>query len=79
MKIYLRYLMFIFAALLFGEPVVAGAASTSSKETLIMTGTGASIGVMKLMAEDFQNKHPRIAVEVLPSIGTSRGMRIRVG
>lgn len=75
MKIYPRYQILIFAALLFGESLVTGAASASSKETLIISGTGSSIGTMQLMAKGFQKKHPHVNVDVLPSIGTTGGIR----
>jgi phosphate transport system substrate-binding protein len=75
MKLYLRYQIFIFAALLFGGSLVTGAASASSKETLITTGTGSSIGAMELMANGFQKKHPTVNVKVLPSIGSTGGIK----
>ena len=75
MKLYQRYQIFIFAALLFGGSLATGAASASSKETLIITGTGSSIGTMKLMAKGFQKKHPRVNVEVFSSIGSTGGIK----
>jgi phosphate transport system substrate-binding protein len=75
MKSYLRYQIFIFAALLFGGSLVTGAAFASSKETLIIAGTGSSISAMKLMAKGFQKKHPNVTVEVLPSIGSTGGIK----
>jgi phosphate transport system substrate-binding protein len=75
MKLYLRYQIFIFAALLFGGSLVTGAAFASSKETLMIAGTGSSIGAMKLMAKGFQKKHPNVTVEVLPSIGSTGGIK----
>lgn len=75
MKLYLRYQIVIFAALLFGGSLVTGAAYASSKETLIITGTGSSIGTMKLMAKGFQKKYPGVTVQVLPSIGSTGGIK----
>jgi phosphate transport system substrate-binding protein len=75
MNIYLRYQIFIFTALLLMGSIFTGAASASSKETLIITGTGSSIGVMELIARDFQRKHPNVTVKVLPSIGSTGGIR----
>jgi len=49
MKLYLRYQIFIFAALLFGGSLATGAASASSKETLIITGTGFTADHRKVM------------------------------
>jgi phosphate transport system substrate-binding protein len=75
MKIYLRYQILIFTILLFGGSLVTGAASASSKETLIISGTGSSIGTMQMMAKGFQKKHPNVNVDVLSSIGTTGGIR----
>jgi phosphate transport system substrate-binding protein len=75
MKSYPRYQILIFAILLFAGSFFTGAASASSKETLIITGTGSSIGAMELMAEGFQEKRPSIIVQVLPSIGSTGGIK----
>lgn len=75
MKHYLRYPIFIFAALLFGGSIFSDSASASSKETLIITGTGTSIGTMELMANAFQKKHLDVIVRVLPSIGSTGGIK----
>lgn len=74
-KLCLRCLFFVFAALLFGGSVFTGAAAAGSRETLIITGTGASIGAMQLLAKDFQKKHPEVNVAVLPSIGSAGGIK----
>lgn len=42
---------------------------------LVMTGTGPSIEVMKIMAKAFRKKHPAAEVEVLPSIGSTGGIK----
>jgi phosphate transport system substrate-binding protein len=75
MKIYRRYQIIIFAVLLFVGSIFTGAASASSKETLIITGTGSSIGTMELMAKAFQKKRPGVTVEILPSIGSTGGIK----
>src|SRR3974377_1063241 len=75
MKLYSRYQIFIFAALLFGGSLVTCAASASSKESLIITGTGSSVGTMELMARAFQRKHANVTVQVLPSIGSTGGIK----
>jgi phosphate transport system substrate-binding protein len=78
MKRYLRYQGFIFAALLFGGSagsLVTGTALASPKETLTISGTGSSTGVMRLMAKGFQKKRPNVTVEVLPSIGSVGGIK----
>ena len=71
---YRRYQTLIFSALLFAGPVT-GAAAAGSREALIMTGTGSSIGVMKRMADGFQKRHPNGAVRLLPSIGSTGGIK----
>jgi len=75
MKLSLRSHIVLFAFLLFIGSFFPGAASASSKETLIITGTGSSIGAMQLMAKGFHKKHPTVTVEVLPSIGSTGGIR----
>jgi phosphate transport system substrate-binding protein len=75
MKVHPRYQIFIFAVLLFSGSFFTGAASASSRESLIITGTGSSIGTMKLMAKSFQKKHPGVTVEVPPSIGSTGGIK----
>lgn len=75
MKTYLRYQILIFAIPLFAGFLFTVAASAGSKGTLIITGTGSSIGAMQLMAKGFQKKHPDVTVQVLPSIGSTGGIR----
>ena len=75
MTIHLQHKMLIIAVLLFVGAVFACAAFASSKETLIITGTGSSIGVMELMAKDFQKKSPDVNVKVLPSIGSTGAIK----
>ncbi|MBA4423355.1 MAG: hypothetical protein C0390_09715 [Syntrophus sp. (in: bacteria)] len=74
MKLYPGYLICILAVLLFESPSVAGSAPTNPKERLIITGTGSGIGAMRRMAEGFQMKHPYVAIDVLPSIGSTGGI-----
>jgi ABC-type phosphate transport system substrate-binding protein len=56
-------------------PATGAASSTSSQKTIIITGTGASIGTMELMANHFRKKHPLAKVGVLPSIGSTGSIR----
>jgi phosphate transport system substrate-binding protein len=74
-NIYFRYQFVIFTALLLVGSIFTGAAYAGSKETLMIAGTGSGISVMKLMARDFQRKHPNVTVKVLPSIGSTGGIR----
>ncbi len=75
MKVYSRYFIVFFAILMLVGPLVVNSASASSKESLIITGTGSSIGAMQLMARGFQKNHPSVTVQVLPSIGTTGGIQ----
>lgn len=75
MKLFLRYQIFIFTALLFAGPIIAGTSSAICAETVIVTGTGSSIATMELMAGSFQKKHPDVNIKVLPSIGSTGGIK----
>lgn len=75
MKRYSRYFIVVFAALVLVGTVVVNSASASSKEQLIITGTGSSVGAMQLMARSFQKKHPHVIIKVLPSIGSTGGIK----
>jgi phosphate transport system substrate-binding protein len=70
-----RYQIIIFAITLFAASFSTGAASAGSNQTVIISGTGSSIGTMQLMAKGFQKKHPGVTVNVLPSIGTTGGIK----
>jgi phosphate transport system substrate-binding protein len=75
MNIYLRYQFVILTTLLLMGSIPTGAASAGSKEILMITGTGSSISVMELMARGFEKKHPNVIIKVLPSIGSTGGIR----
>jgi phosphate transport system substrate-binding protein len=42
---------------------------------LTLTGTGSAIGVMQILGREFRKKHPDTVIEVLPSIGSSGGIK----
>lgn len=77
MNICLRYKIVVLAlaAQLFVAAIFLCGASARSNETLMITGTGSSIGAMELMAKVFQEKHPNVNVKVLPSIGSAGGIK----
>ncbi len=75
MILYMRYQVFIFTTLLFVGSIFTGTAPAVSKETLIITGTGSSIGVIKRIADGFQKRHPDVTVSVLPSIGSTGAIK----
>lgn len=75
MKLCLRYFIFISSILFLTSFMVESSASASPKGKLIITGTGSSIGAMRRMAEGFQRKHPNVAIDVLPGIGSTGGIK----
>ncbi len=75
MKCCSHRLILIFTALMIGGAIVAGDAFANPQAKLIIAGTGSSIGVMKRMAADFQQRHPDVTVSILPSIGSTGGIK----
>tara|TARA_R110002153_G_scaffold22740_18_gene74535 strand:- start:3710 stop:4582 length:873 start_codon:yes stop_codon:yes gene_type:complete len=57
-------------AALTGSPAMAG-----HDEILNIGGTGAALGGMKLLADAYMQSHPDINVVVLPSLGSSGGVK----
>lgn len=49
--------------------------AASGPQVVTVTGTGSSIGTMKVMADALSKKHPAIRVEVLPSIGSTGAIK----
>jgi len=68
----LRNLLPVVACLaaLTGSPAMAG-----HDEILNIGGTGAALGGMKLLADAYMQSHPDIKVVVLPSLGSSGGIK----
>jgi phosphate transport system substrate-binding protein len=75
MRLCFRYFIFIFSVLLLTSFMVESSASTSPERKLIITGSGSDIGAMRRMADGFQKKHPNVAIDVLPSIGSTGGIK----
>jgi len=75
MKLYSHRIILIIAALMIGGAIVADSAFANPQEKLIIAGTGLSIGVMKRMADGFQRRHPNVTVNILPSIGSTGGIK----
>ena len=75
MKLCLRYFIFISSILLLTSFVVESSASTSPERRLIITGSGSGIGAMQRMGEFFQKKHPDVAIDLLPGIGSTGGIK----
>jgi phosphate transport system substrate-binding protein len=49
--------------------------ATGLAETLVMGGTGLSLGLVGKLADAYVHKHPDNKIQVLPSIGSSGGIR----
>lgn len=75
MKLYSHRIILIIAALMIGGAIVADSAFANPQEKLIIAGTGSSIGVMKRMADGFQRRHPNVTFSILPSIGSTGGIK----
>lgn len=58
-------------------PMILFAASSVlvHAETITISGTGAGLGTMKLLAQTFQMQHPDITVQVFPNTGSTGGIR----
>ena len=52
-----------------------GAVENLHAETIKIGGTGFGIGVMKLLARSFEGTHPVEEIEVVPSLGSSGGIK----
>lgn len=46
-----------------------------AEETIRVSGTGGAIGGMKLLGEAFGKKHPGVKVSVIPSLGSTGGIK----
>jgi phosphate transport system substrate-binding protein len=75
MNRFIRVVMILFGVLVCRGAVISPPLSSASPYKLVITGTGSGIGVMKLMAQAYQQKHPDVEVIVLPSIGSSGGIK----
>lgn len=52
-----------------------GAPCSAIADTITIGGTGAALGTMQLIGEAFQKSRPEHSVKVLPSLGTSGGLK----
>jgi phosphate transport system substrate-binding protein len=71
-KVLFRIFLFF---VVFGLP----RAVTANVESIKIGGTGAALGTMKHLARAFEAKHPGVAITVLPSLGSSGGIRALIG
>jgi len=49
--------------------------SAFAAEEIKIGGSGTGLGTMKLLAEAYQKKHPGIKIRILPSLGSSGGIK----
>ena len=61
----------LFLVLLFGFSV----AETAQAQRVRIGGTGFGLGVMKILGAVFEKSHPEVKIEVIPSLGSSGGIR----
>ena len=47
----------------------------ASADTLRVGGTGTALGSMRILAEAYEAQHPDMSIEVLPSLGSSGGIK----
>ena len=66
--VYAALVFFALAGIMTWSPVFA-------TETLQIAGTGTAIGTMKMLASAFEKTAPGVKVQVLPSIGSSGGIK----
>lgn len=66
-----------FAAIIFVALALWGGNSTPAfAETVIRTGgTGFGLGIMNILAGSYEKNHPGVRVEILPSLGSSGGIK----
>lgn len=71
-----------FFILLVGAAVMlSGAAPPAASAATIVRvgGTGSALGAMKLLAEAYEHLHPDVKIHVLPSLGSTAGIKALVG
>lgn len=54
-------------------PVVRAAARPAGE--IVVGGTGAALGLMKALGEDFMRQHPSTSVRIAPSLGSGGGLK----
>lgn len=64
------FIIFSMLLLACGELACAG-----EQITLTVGGTGSGLGVMRLLGQSYSTLHPEVAITVLPSLGSSGGIR----
>jgi phosphate transport system substrate-binding protein len=75
MKGRVKFVQSLLGCLLLAAGLVSATPALAAQGKLTLTGTGSAIGVMQLLGKEFQKKHPDTVIEVLPSIGSSGGIK----
>lgn len=68
--------------IIIGAALLAGgmSAATAAAETIIkIGGTGGALGAMKQLAKEYEKKHPEISIRILPSLGSTGGIKAVLG
>ena len=55
--------------------IAASFSTHALADAIRIGGTGAAIGTIHLLAEAFKHAHPEHTVKILPSLGTSGGLK----
>lgn len=64
------------AALLLGSPAWSASPQTSALSgDLVIGGTGAALGTMQKLADEFRKTHPDVRVKILTSLGSGGGIK----
>lgn len=69
----MRY--FIISLLLLAAVKAESPAFAAPEKRLVLAGAGSGVGAMRRMAEGFQKRHPGIAIDLLPDIGSTGAIR----
>lgn len=71
-----------FSMMVIGAALLAGGVlpATASTETVVrIGGTGSALGAMKQLAEAYEKSHPGIRIRILPSLGSTAGIKAALG
>lgn len=71
-----RIMLLTFGIVLCGQTIVGHAANPARGDgSLVIGGSGSALGAMRMLGIAFEKANPGIAVVVLPSLGTSGGIK----
>jgi phosphate transport system substrate-binding protein len=71
-----KYLSHLLAGVMVALLVTGGGIpSAECAETVKIGGTGSGLGVVRILAETFEKSHPGVSIKVIPSLGSTGGIR----